>query len=109
MKTKIPTTIEESMIAIAELQSAINYFQGQINLLLGFVTNIPENREDFSHFVQAIAESDAQNIEEMKTVARDMITHGLLKNLSPQEPPPSSGGSHSPGSKIIQFPKAPVV
>ncbi|HRW67006.1 MAG TPA: hypothetical protein P5032_14910 [Candidatus Competibacter sp.] len=112
--SKIPLNLNEAIVAIAELQTKIDWLQGQSNLLLGFITASPENLRNFARFVKTVSETKEEERKEMRYVAQVLLDGGLSRLLTDDKfPPPNSGGSPlgpispSPGANVIQFPKKP--
>jgi hypothetical protein len=107
MRMPTPTTLDEAIVSLIATQGATTFLQGQLNLLLGFVTTDPENKKGFAQYVKHISELEADNIEEMKFVAQQMIGAGFAKDLEPPPSKPPSGDTPSPESNVLQFPKLP--
>lgn len=111
---KLPTTLSEAIVAIAELQTKADWLQGQANLLLWFITASPENLKNFARFAKFASETKEEERKEMRHVAQALLDGGLSQILTnDRSPPPSDGGSHpapsapSLGANVIQFPKKP--
>ncbi|WP_454832573.1 hypothetical protein [Pseudoxanthomonas wuyuanensis] len=108
MTIKVPTNLEQALLAIAELQVRAEWLQGQSNLLLGFVTSSPKNLEAFANFSTLIAADTNPLNQEMRAVAQRALADGLAKHVSAQPPdPPASPSPVGNGSNVIQFPSRP--
>jgi len=105
---KIPTNLQEALVAISDLQVRAEWLQGQSNLLLGFVVASPQNLKSFPNFATAVAAGTNPPDQEMRAVAQRILADGLAAHASPQAPTPPSGGKPSgSGSNVIQFPSKP--
>ena len=105
MQLKLPSNLNEAIIAISELQTAVSWLEGQLNLLQSFVLSSQGNVEAFAKYSAEIAKPNGLNTESMKnmkSVAQTLLAEGLSQHLSPKEPrPPDSGGSR-PELKIVK-------
>jgi len=112
MKLKMPGDLNEAIIAITELQAAANWMEGQLNLLLSFITSNPKNKESFAEYMHVIANADLPpENEEMQKVAK--ILSAGMNAVPPRNDTTSPDGNNSPpdgeksdpGSNVLQFPK----
>jgi hypothetical protein len=112
MKLKIPVNLNEAIIAIADLQAAANWMEGQLNLLLSFITSSPKNKESFVEYAGAIANADLPpENEEMQKVAK-ILSAGMntaTKHNDTNSPDENNslpvGKKSDLGSNVLQFPK----
>ena len=106
MKFKNPS----SSVEVEELQTAVNWMEGQLNLLVAFITSNEESRSAFLAFAKIVANAKLPpESKEMQKVAQ-ILTSGLTPPGNSVRP---SGDSDSPpseqtselGSNVIQFPQ----
>ena len=115
MKTKTPTNLHEAVVAIGVLQETAKWTEGQLNLLLGFVTDSQDNKKAFEKYVYFIAnESNLSEDDLAKYFARKFYQQALSSHYksdeSPQaEPQKTDSSPEKPSheSNVIQFPKFP--
>ena len=100
---KIPSNLEDAIIAIAELQSRSKWLEGQNNLLLAFLTNNKSSQLAFKSFVIDVVNSNQfPEDSELKSVARHLL--GLNHTPTPKGTKTSSENEQHLESNIIQCP-----
>ena len=115
METKIPTNLHEAIVAIGVLQNDAKWTEGQLNLLLGFVTDSPDNKKAFEKYVYFIAnESNLSKDDPTKYFAQKFCQQilpahykSVESHQADMQASPTSPEKPSPESNVIQFPKFP--
>ncbi len=102
MKLNMPSNLEEAIIAIAELQTAANWTEGQLNLLQSFILSNGENLKSFAQYTAGVVNTNEPNTEQMRNVAKTLLDSGLSKHLPKQGPNPPTGGKSRPELKIVK-------
>ena len=108
--TDIPANIPDGFKAIAVLQSTVLHLQGQLNLILSFITSTEDSKKAFRDFVKLAANADIpKENHRMQQAARilDLMypeTDGPQSHDKPKGPPQSQS---SIGSNVILFPGFP--
>ena len=102
--TEIPIDLKSLIIKVAELEAKSNFFEGQINLLLGFLASDPEKLKEFATMTKTFLTHTTVE-KNTRDVAKQLLDYGLTQYL-PSQPPlkqPPISQSHE-NAKIIQFP-----
>jgi hypothetical protein len=106
----VPTSINESLTAIAYLQAGMAALQGSLNLLIAFITSTPDSKKAFRDFVKLAANAEVQkeNLEMYRTARiMDLMYPETDDPPSPDKQKGQHQSSPSLGDNVILFPGFP--